>query len=84
MFYFNERSLRALLDVIGYDVQHIARPARLPRNLRVTCTRHLAWPAVVKRIARPRLQRQEGRCTLTRPPYRLGRRHVLRSLQPKR
>jgi 2-polyprenyl-3-methyl-5-hydroxy-6-metoxy-1,4-benzoquinol methylase len=49
MFYFSERTLRALLDRVGYDVQRVVRPALL-RNLRRTMSRTL--PGAALKLAR--------------------------------
>jgi 2-polyprenyl-3-methyl-5-hydroxy-6-metoxy-1,4-benzoquinol methylase len=51
MFYFSERSLRALLDRVGYDVRRVVRPA-LFRNVRRTVSRTL--PGAALKLARAR------------------------------
>jgi SAM-dependent methyltransferase len=52
MYYFDEKTLRALLDAVGYDVLSITRPNPLV-NLRRTVTR--TWPGAVAKILRSKL-----------------------------
>jgi 2-polyprenyl-3-methyl-5-hydroxy-6-metoxy-1,4-benzoquinol methylase len=54
MYYFRERTLRALLQRFGYDVVRIVRPALL-RNLRRTLTR--TWPGAALKFVRSRFAR---------------------------
>lgn len=54
MYYFNERSLRRLLDQVGYDVISVQRPG-IARNLRRTLTRTLPGAALrlLRTLGRP-------------------------------
>lgn len=63
MFYFSERTLRALLDRAGYDVRRIVRPT-LFRNLSRTVSRTLPGAAI--KLARAAAQ---GDRTQRKPSY---------------
>jgi hypothetical protein len=53
MFYFSERTLRALLETVGYQVKHIVRPQPL-RSLRRTLSRTL--PGAASKLLRAALR----------------------------
>jgi len=65
MFYFNEHTLRALLDRAGYTVTQVIRPS-LPLNLRRTLSRTLPGAAVklARALARPKRKPSYLSCRL--------------------
>jgi 2-polyprenyl-3-methyl-5-hydroxy-6-metoxy-1,4-benzoquinol methylase len=63
MFYFDERTLRALLASSGYEIKRIVRP-RLLKNLRRTLLRTL--PGAAAKLARAAVSGKQGRA---KPSY---------------